>query len=126
MRILFGIGWFLVGAIVVFVAVINAHRAGYLVVFPGGEHQVELATLFLAAATLIVTTAAMLLAVGAVVGYTALKDAAAAAGRDAGQKAANEVLAEMVQREVADRLARSGPDRTEELAAALAERGDNA
>ena len=68
MRILFGIGWFLVGAIIVFVTVISAHHAGYVVVFPGGEHQVELATLFLAAATLIVTTAAMLLAVGAVVG----------------------------------------------------------
>ena len=126
MKILFAVGGFLVGAIIVFVAVISAHRVGYLVVFPGGEHQVELATLFLAAATLIVTTVAMLLAVGAVVGYTALKDAAEVAGRDAGQKAANQVLAEMVRREVADRLARSGPDRTEELTAALAERGDNA
>lgn len=122
-RIMFAIGWFLAGAIAIFVAVIAAHRTGYLIVFPDGKQQVELVSVFLTAATLVITVVAMGLAVAAVVGYTALKDAASAAGKDAGEKVARELLAELVQREVASRL---GPDRTEELTAALADRGNDA
>jgi membrane protein implicated in regulation of membrane protease activity len=125
-RIIFAIGWFLAGAIAILATVLGAHGVGYLIVFPDGKHQVELATLFLAAATLVITTVAIILAVAAVVGYTALKDAAASAGKEAGEKAARELLADMVQREVAARLAApQGPDRTEELTAALAERGND-
>ena len=125
-RIMLAIGWFLAGAIAIFAAVIAAHRAGYLIVFPEGKHQVELASLFLSAATLVITVVAMGLAVAAVVGYTALKEAASAAGKAAGENAAQELLADMVQREVATRLANQGPDRTEELTAALAARGNDA
>jgi hypothetical protein len=127
MRVLFGIGWFLAGAIAIFAAILVAHGVDYLIVFPDGNHQIELASLFLAAATLVITTIAIILAVGAVVGYTALRDTAAAAGRAAGQEAAQSALASMVQAEVAARLAApQGPDRTEELAAALAARGNDA
>jgi hypothetical protein len=125
MRILFAIGWFLAGSAAILAMVIVGHQAGYMVVFPEGKYQVELATLFLAAATLIITTVAMLLAVAAVVGYTALKDSATAAGRAAGLSAAQDLLAGMVQQEVEARLAAQGLDRTEELTAALAERGND-
>src|ERR1700730_18915523 len=99
MRILFAIGWALAGAILIFAAVLGAHDAGYIVVFPEQKYQIELASLFLVAATLIITTIAILLAVVAAVGYTALRDAAVNAGRGAGETAARELLAEMVQRE---------------------------
>src|SRR5688500_7793965 len=104
MRGLRGVGWLaavrvmlvmaflLIGAIAAFAAVIAAHRTGYLIVFPEGKQQVELASLFLAAASLVVTTVAMGLAVAAVVGYTSIKDAAVTAGREAGDKAARELL----------------------------------
>jgi hypothetical protein len=124
-RILFAIGWFLAGSIAILAAVLAAHSHGYLIVFPDGKHQVELATLFLVAATLVITTVAMILAIVAVVGYTALRDAATAAGKAAGESAAQNLLTEMVQREVAARLSAQGPDRTEELTAALAERGND-
>jgi membrane protein implicated in regulation of membrane protease activity len=126
MRVLFAIGWFLAGAIAILAAILTAHGVGYLIVFPDGTHQIELASLFLAAATLIITTVAIILAVGAVVGYATLRDSAEAAGKLAGEEAARSALTIMVQAEVSARLgAPQGPDRTEELAAALAERGDD-
>jgi hypothetical protein len=119
-------GWFLAGSIAIFTMVLFGHNEGYLIVFPKTESQVELVTLFLAAATLIITTVALLLAVGAVVGYSALKEAAEAAGKLAGETAAREALTPMVQREVAARMGATGPDRTDELTAALAGRDNDA
>lgn len=129
MRIMFAIGWFLAGSIAIFAAIIMAHHTGYLVVFPNGEHQVELATLFLAAATLVITAVAMILAIGAIVGYTTLRGAATRAGSDAGRAAgervANELLSDLVRREVAARLSTQGPERTADIAAALAAGDDD-
>jgi hypothetical protein len=126
-RVIFAMGWSLVGAIAIFVIILSAHGSGYLVVFPEGKQQVELASLFLAAASLIITATAIGLAVAGAVGYTALRDAARDAGAAAGQRAAAELLETMVQREVAVRMAAmGGPDRTEELTAALAARGNDA
>ena len=71
MRGMFAIGWFLAGGIAIFAAMLIAHSVDYIIVFPEGKHQIELASLFLAAATLVITTVAIILAVGAVVGYTA-------------------------------------------------------
>jgi hypothetical protein len=126
-RIMLAIGSFLVGAIAVFAAAIAARRTGYLIVFPEGKQQVELASLFLAGASLIITVIALGLAVAAVVGYTAIKDAAAAAGKAAGEGAAKELLESMVQREVATRMAlRQGANRTVEITEALSARGNDA
>lgn len=126
MRIMFAIGWFLAGAIAIFVAMIAAHRAGYLIVFPEGKQQVELASLFLAASSLVITAVAIVLGVAAVVGYTALKEEARAAGQAAGASVARELLTNLVRQEVARVAALQGPDRIEELTAALAARGNDA
>jgi hypothetical protein len=125
-RIFITVAVFVCGMIGASWILIASHNNGFVVVFPPGESHVEVLTLVLAAATLVITAVAMMLAIAAVGGYTAIKDAASAAGKSAGEDAARELLADLVQREVAARLAARGPDRTEELAEALAERGNDA
>lgn len=128
LRIYVALGWFLAGAATILALMLLAHERGYLIVFPEGERHVELLSLFLGAATLIITAVAMIVAIGAVVGYTAIRDAAEVAGREAGDRAARELLAPIVSRgdALAQLLAtRPQEDRTEELTAALAERGND-
>jgi hypothetical protein len=142
MKILAAMASFLVGAIFVSFLLIALHGNGYVVLFPSGETQVEVLSLFLAAATLVITAVAIIVAIAAVVGYSAVKDAAATAGREAGDRAARETmplfrdaaeaagkqagleaaqnaLPEMVQQAVRAYVL-PGPDRTDELTAALA------
>jgi hypothetical protein len=63
----------------------------------------------------------MLVAIGAVVGYSALRDAAVEAGRAAGDRAAREVLAPLANREQVAAMTGGPADTTEELATALSQ-----
>lgn len=75
---------FLIGGILLW-----AWIRGTIVVFPSnGGSQVELLPLFLAAATLVITAVAIVIAIAAVAGYSAVKDAAVAQARVVGQDTA--------------------------------------
>jgi hypothetical protein len=104
--------------------ILMGHKAGYLIVFPSSEQHVEILAVLLAAATLIIAAVAMLVAIGAVVGYSALRDAAVAAGRAAGDSAAREVLAPLVNREQVVAMTGGPADTTEALATALSQQSD--
>lgn len=123
-RIVFAITWFLIGSIAVTAFILAGHKAGYIVVFPSSEQHVEILAVLLAAATLIIAAVAMAIAIGAVVGYTALKEAAIAAGSAAGDRAARELLTPMIQRDAIMTTGRQADEKTEELTTALSEGRD--
>lgn len=135
-RVLKAILWFTFGAISIVCLVFLAFETGHLSVFPTAPpvHQIELISLFLGAATLVVTALGVVVALGAVIGYTALKEEIATsserAAREAGDKVVREVVGPVVRRMEAMQLdfgVAGGPeDRTREIAAALSERGDDA
>jgi hypothetical protein len=121
-RLLSAIGFFLIGGITVTVLLLGLHDHGYVIVFPTEDQHIELLSLFLGAATLVIAAVTLVLALGAVVGYGYIKDAATASGKEAGATAAGEHLAPFVRRleSVLKSMEEAGvADRTEELKAAL-------
>jgi hypothetical protein len=112
---------FFLGAVAAAWLLLHLHANGYIVVFPPGSEHVELLSLFLAAATLVIAAVTLLLALGAVVGYGYIKDAATEAGKRAGSDAAGQHLGPFVRRLEALLTAAEagGTDRTEELKDAL-------
>ena len=69
-----------------------AYEFGYLGVFPSGVHHIELLSLFLAVATVIITIVALVLAIGAVVGYNAVKEAAERRAEEAASRLVREYI----------------------------------
>lgn len=92
MRVRYVVEAFSVGAASVFLAVLGAYEFGYLGVFPSGIHHIELLSLFLAAATVVMTMVAIALAVAAVVGYNAVKEAAERRAEEAASKLVKEYI----------------------------------
>lgn len=82
-----------------FGAVVLAYHHGYLRSFPDPAKQVELLAVYLAAATLAVTIAAIAIAVFGAIGYTTIKNAAVEAARIAGAEAGERAIQPILQRE---------------------------
>jgi NAD/NADP transhydrogenase beta subunit len=131
-RLLAGFAIFFAAAVAILGFCAIAYYTGHSTVFPEPSHQVELLSIFLGAATLAVTAVGVIVAIGAVVGYTALRDeiktAADRAAREAVERASKEVFEPAVRRveETLLNLTTVSPaDRTQEIAAALADRGND-
>lgn len=103
------------------------HDLGWLKVYPKNGDPAEVLGLLLGAATLIITTVALLMALAAVVGYSYLKESALEAAGNAGRKAARDMLeaAAKAENEARERQSETYTDRTQEIAVALAEGGAN-
>jgi hypothetical protein len=123
-RLLMAFFLFMAGSVATTVLLLSLYDTGFLVVFPAEEHHIELLSLFLAAATLVIAAVTLVLALGAVVGYSYMKDAAAQSGKDAGARAAGDHLAPFTRRLDAALTAMEAgaADRTDDLKNALSER----
>jgi ABC-type Fe3+ transport system substrate-binding protein len=73
-------------AIVILGPLLWYYHRGVIVVFPAGEDRVALMGVFLAAATLAITAVALVVALAAVVGYSAIKDAAEKRAEEAAER----------------------------------------
>ena len=114
---------FCVGTLLTFIGLYAASLLGHLSTFPASDKQIELETLFLAAATLAVTAAAVVIALFGIVGYTTIRKAAIEAGRLAGAIAGEKAIAPILQRERMVRFAepeRAAPEGLDPLTTELA------
>ena len=84
---------FVVIAAVIIAALWWMKADGAIVIFGPGEDRIALLSVFLAAATLIITAVALVVALAAVVGYSAIKDAAVESARVTAQKVVDDMRA---------------------------------
>lgn len=80
------LGFLIVLALAVTVPLLWYYHKGIIVVFPAGQDRLGLIGVFLAAATLAITAVALVVAPAAVVGYSAIKDAAEKKAEEAAER----------------------------------------
>jgi hypothetical protein len=101
-----------------------AFSRGHFVVFPAGEDRIALLGVFLAAATLVLTGVALLIAIAAVVGYSSLRDAAINSARTIAEKVAMEHLQALRTRQAFDEMYRSADEPADDALARALEQPD--
>jgi hypothetical protein len=114
-----------VGAVAIFILLVFLYQEGWIAVYPEPDKQIEVLSLLLSAATLIITVVALFVALAAALSYTFIKEAAVNAAVAEAKKEARRAVAPLAERErqAISMGQQAGADRTQELAQALAEEG---
>jgi hypothetical protein len=90
---------FCLGGAALFIVLVVAHDHGYVSAFPDPAKQIEALSIYLAAATVVVTAVGVGVALFGIIGYVTIKAEAIAAGRAAGAEAGEKAIAPILARE---------------------------
>jgi hypothetical protein len=99
---------------------------GAIMIFGPGEDRIALISVFLAAATLVITAVALVVALAAVVGYSAIKDAAIQSARTTAQQVMDDMRAAARTREAFASMYREALPQEDALTKELGRRDDDA